>query len=259
MRENRVKAMWRAGETVINGWLHIPNSFSTEVMAHAGWDSLTIDLQHGPPEYHAALPMLQAISTTETVPLARVPWNEPGLIMRMLDAGCYGVICPMINTREQAEAFIGACRYPPEGYRSFGPYRARLYAGADYPQHANKEIVTMAMIETREALENLDDILAVPGLDAIFVGPSDLGQSLTEDARLDSEEPQLLAALDKILEAAKKHGVVAGIFTASPEYASWMVEKGFRFVTVSSDVRLMAQEAERVISAVKTGDRANKP
>ena len=142
--------MWRSEETVVNGWLHIPNSFSTEVMAHAGWDSLTIDMQHGPPEYHAALPMLQAISTTETVPLARVPWNEPGLIMRMLDAGCYGVICPMINTREQAEAFVGACRYPPEGYRSFGPYRARLYAGADYPQYANEEIVTMAMIETRK-------------------------------------------------------------------------------------------------------------
>ena len=139
------------------------------------------------------------------------------------------------------------------------PYRARLYAGADYPQYANEEIVTMAMIETKEALENLDDILSVPGLDAIFVGPSDLGQSLTGDARLDTDEPQLLAALDKILEAAKKHGVVAGIFTASPEYASRMVEKGFRFVTVSSDIRLMAQEAERVISAVKTEGQANKP
>ena len=216
MRENRIKTMWRSRETVINGWLHIPNSFSAEVMAHAGWDSLTIDMQHGPPEYHAALPMLQAISTTDTVPLARVPWNEPGLIMRMLDAGCYGVICPMINTREQAEAFVVACRYPPEGYRSFGPYRARMYAGADYPQHANEEIVTMAMIETSEALDNLESIVTVPGLDAVFVGPADLGQSLTGDARLDSDEPELVSAIDRILEAAKKHNVETGIFTGSP-------------------------------------------
>lgn len=259
MRENRIKAMWRSGETVVNGWLHIPNSFSAEVMAHAGWDSITIDMQHGPPEYHAALPMLQAISTTDTVPLTRIPWNEPGLTMRMLDSGCYGVICPMINTREQAEAFVGACRYPPEGYRSFGPYRARVYAGADYPQHANEEIITMAMIETQEALDNLDDIMSVPGLDAVFVGPSDLGQSLTGNARLDSDEPQLMAAMDTILSAANKHGVVAGIYTGSSEYALRMVDKGFRFVTVLSDARLMAMEAERVISAVKTNDQEGKP
>ena len=251
MMENRIKTLWRSGETVVNGWLHIPNSFSAEVMAHAGWDSITIDMQHGPPEYYAALPMLQAISTTDTVPLARVPWNEPGLIMRMLDAGCYGVICPMINTREQAEAFVGACCYPPDGYRSFGPYRARMYAGADYPQHANEEIVTMAMIETQEALGNLKGIMTVPGLDAVFVGPSDLGQNLTGDARLDSEEPKLMAAIDRILEAADEHGLASGIFTGSPEYASWMVEKGFRFVTVLSDARLMAAEAERVISVVR--------
>src|SRR5688500_1307604 len=124
MRENRLRSIWQAGGAALNGWLQIPSSFSPEVIAHQGWDTLTIDLQHGRPDYHDALPMLQAISTTTTTPLARVPWNEPGVIMKMLDAGCYGIICPLINNREQAEAFVGACRYPPQGYRSYGPTRA---------------------------------------------------------------------------------------------------------------------------------------
>ena len=156
MRENRLRGIWSEGGTVVNGWLQVPSSFSAEVMAHAGWDSLTIDMQHGPVDYGSLVPMLQAISTTDTVPVVRVPWNDPGLIMRVLDAGCYAVICPMINTREEAEAFVGACRYPPEGYRSYGPYRATLYGGQDYTDHANETVVTMAMIETQQALENLD-------------------------------------------------------------------------------------------------------
>ena len=133
---------------MLNGWLHIPSTFGAEVMAHAGYDSLTIDLQHGASDFAGALGMMQAISTTEAVPFVRVPWNDPGLIMRLMDAGAYGVICPMINTGEEAEKFVGACRYPPEGYRSFGPFRATLYAGADYPANANETVVTMAMIET---------------------------------------------------------------------------------------------------------------
>lgn len=251
MRENRIKAMWRNGETVLNGWLHIPSSYSAEVMAHGGWDSLTIDLQHGAVDYETAIPMLQAISTTDTVPLVRVPWREPGITMKLLDGGCYGVICPMVNTREDAEAFVGACRYPPDGYRSFGPYRARMYGGPDYPEHANTEIVTMAMIETREALDNLDDILDVPGLDAVFVGPADLGQSLGHPPVLDPEEPHVTEAIDRIADSAGKHGIVAGIFTGSPEYASRMVEKGFRFITVLSDARLMASRGDEVVSAMK--------
>lgn len=253
MRQNRVKALWREGETVLNGWLHIPSSFSAEVMAHAGMDSLTVDLQHGPTDYQAAISMLQAVSTTDVVPLARVPWNEPGIIMKLLDGGCYGIICPMINTREDAERFVGACRYPPDGYRSFGPYRARIYGGADYAEHANDEIITMAMIETREALDNLDEILAVPGLDAVFVGPSDLGQSLGTGPRLDPEEPKLVDAIDRILSSARERDLEAGIFTGSAEYAAQMVEKGFRFVTVLSDARYMAAGAAEVVSALKDG------
>lgn len=257
MRENRVKALWRNGEAVLNGWLHVPSSFSAELMAHSGMDSLTIDLQHGPTDYQTTIPMLQAISTTGTVPLVRVPWNEPGIIMKLLDSGSYGVICPMINTREDAERFVGACRYPPDGYRSFGPFRARLYAGADYPEHANGEIITMAMIETREAVDNLAEILDVPGLDAVFVGPSDLGQSLGKGPQLDPEEPEVVEAIDHILAAATSRGQAAGIFTASVEYAARMIEKGFQFVTVLSDARYITAGAAEVVSALRPGE-ANK-
>lgn len=249
MRENRLREVWREGRTAVNGWLQVPSSFSAEVMAHAGWDSLTIDMQHGPVDYGSLVPMLQAISTTDTVPVVRVLWNDPGLIMRVLDAGCYAVICPMINTREEAEAFVGACRYPPEGYRSFGPYRATLYGGQDYTDHANEAVVTMAMIETQQALDNLDQILAVEGLDAVFIGPSDLGQSLGHGPGMDRGEPEVVEAIEMVLTAAREHGLVAGIFTGSPEYASRMAGKGFQFVTISSDVRLMASAAAGAIAA----------
>jgi 4-hydroxy-2-oxoheptanedioate aldolase len=251
VRENRLRKFWQEGRTAVNGWLHVPSSFSAEVMAHAGWDSLTIDMQHGPVDYESLIPMLQAISTTDTVPVVRVLWNDPGLIMRVLDAGCYAVICPMINTREEAEAFVGACRYPPEGSRSSGPYRATLYGGQDYAEHANETVVTMAMIETREALDNLGEIVGVQGLDALFVGPSDLGQDLGYGAGTDREEPELVEAIDRVQATAREHGLAAGIFTGSPEYASRMVEKGFRFVTISSDARLMAAAAAAAITALE--------
>jgi 4-hydroxy-2-oxoheptanedioate aldolase len=251
VRENRLKTIWREGGAAVNGWLHVPSSFSAEVMAHAGWDSLTIDMQHGPVDYGSLVPMLQAISTTDTVPVVRVPWNDPGLIMRVLDAGCYAVICPMVNTPEEAEAFVRACRYPPEGDRSFGPYRATLYGGQDYTDHANETIVTMAMIETQQALDNLDEILGVQGLDAVFVGPSDLGQSLGYGPGMDRDEPAVLEAMERVLAAATERNLAAGIFTGSPEYASDMVEKGFRFVTISSDARLMASAAAGVVAALR--------
>ena len=251
MRENRLRTIWREGGVVVNGWLHVPSSFSAEVMARAGWDSLTIDMQHGPVDYGSLVPMLQAISTTDTVPVVRVPWRDPGLIMQVLDAGCYAVICPMIGTREEAEAFVGACRYPPAGYRSYGPYRATLYGGEDYAHHADQTVVTMAMIETREALDNLGEILGVAGLDAVFVGPSDLGQSLGFGPGVDREEPAVIEAIDGVLAAARERGLPAGIFTGSPEYASRMVEKGFRFVSVSSDARLMAAAAAGVVAELK--------
>ena len=253
MRENRLRTLWNSGGAVVNGWLAIPNSFSAETMAHQGWDTLTIDMQHGMVDYQAMVFMLQAISTTNTVPVVRVPWLEPGILMKALDAGAYGVICPMVNTREDAQKLVAYTHYPPRGTRSFGPLRAVLYAGADYVQHANDTIVTFAMIETAEALDNLDDILSVEGLDAIYIGPSDLSLALGCTPTFDDLEPKAFEAVEHILARAKVHGVVAGIHNGTPAAAIKRIAKGFQFVTVSSDARLMADGAQQVIAAMRAG------
>ncbi len=253
MRENRLRTLWKSGGAAVNGWLTIPSSFSAETMAHQGWDTLTIDMQHGMIDDAALVPMLQAISTTDTVPVVRVPWLEPGIVMRALDAGAYGVICPMVNTREDAQKLVAYSHYPPRGTRSFGPLRAVLYAGLDYVQHANDTIAVFAMIETAEALDNLDDILSVEGLDAIYIGPSDLSLALGCTPTFDDLEPKAFEAVEHILARAKAHGVVAGIHNGTPEAARRRIAKGFQFVTISSDARLMADGAQQVISAMRAG------
>ena len=258
MRENRLRTLWRADQTAINGWLAIPNSFAAEVMAHQGWDSLTIDMQHGVIDYAQMVQMLQAISSTPTVPVVRVPWLEPGILMKTLDAGAYGVICPMVNTREDAQKLVAYTHYAPRGTRSFGPVRALLYGGADYPQHANDTIVTFAMIETAAALDNLDAILSVEGLDAIYIGPSDLSLALGCNPTFDDLDPKAAEAVDHILARAHAHGVVAGIHNGSTEAALKRIAKGFQFVTVSSDARLMAAGAQQVMARMRSGP-APKP
>ena len=171
MKINKIKKMMLDGKPVLNGWLQIPSTVSAEVMANEGWDSLTVDMQHGLIDYSSALPMLQTISSTEVVPLARVNWNEPGQIMKILDAGCYGIICPMVSNKKEAENFVQSCMYPPQGYRSFGPVRGFLYGGSDYPKYANDELLKFAMIETKESLDKLDEIMSTPGLSGIYIGP----------------------------------------------------------------------------------------
>ena len=256
MRENRLRTLWKSGGVAVNGWLAIGNSFSAETMAHQGWDTLTIDMQHGLIDEAALVPMLQAISTTGTVPVVRVPWLEPGILMKALDAGAYGVICPMVNTREDAQKLVAYTHYAPRGTRSYGPIRAVLYAGADYAQHANDTIVTFAMIETAQALDNLDDILSVEGLDAIYIGPSDLSLALGCTPTFDDLDPKAAEAVDHILARAKAHGVVAGIHNGTPEAALKRIAKGFQFVTISSDARLMAAGAQQIIGAMRAGSSA---
>ena len=253
MRENRLRGIWKSGGAVVNGWLGIPNGFSAETMAHQGWDSLVIDLQHGVIDYAGMVPMLQAISTTNTVPIVRVPWLEPGILMKSLDAGAYAVICPMVNSREDAEKLVAYTHYAPQGTRSFGPIRALLYGGADYAKYANETIVTFAMIETAKALENLDDILTTPGLDAVYIGPSDLSLALGCTPVFDDVDPPVAEAINHILARAKAHGVVAGIHNGTPESALKRIAKGFQFVTISSDARLMAAGAQQVIAKMRAG------
>ena len=251
MRTNKIREKWDADEPVLNGWLTISSGFSAEVMAHQGYDTLTVDLQHGVNDEMNLIAMLQAISTTETVPIIRVPWLEPGIIMKALDMGAYGVICPMINTAEDAKKFVEYTSYAPMGRRSFGPVRASIYGGCDYPDHANDVIVRFAMIETAEALDNLDAILGVEGLDAIYIGPSDLSLSLGCKPTFDEVDPPVAEAIDHILERATAHGLKAGIHNGTTATAKERIEKGFRFVTVSSDARIMADGSQTIIAKMK--------
>ncbi len=258
MRENTLKAKWARGEVTVNGWLSIPSSFSAEVMAHQGFDSLTVDMQHGVVDYQVAVTMLQAVSTTPVIPLARVPWNDPGRLMKILDAGVYGVICPMISTRAQAEALVQACKYPPRGFRSWGPVRASIYAGSDYGDHANAETLAIPMIETAQALENLDEILSVPGVDAIYVGPSDLSLALGCKPRLDQTDAPVVEAQKQIAAACKRHGVVAGIHNNTAAYALKMAAEGYQFLTLASDSRFLAARAAEEVGAVKKSAKEGK-
>ena len=252
MRINKLKQMFKKGEPIVNGWLQIPSAFSAEVMAHQGWDSCTIDMQHGVIDYQNALNMLQAISTTQVTPLARVNWNEPGQIMKILDAGCYGIICPMVSNRKEAENFVQACLYPSKGYRSFGPVRGLLYGGSDYAKHSDNEILKLAMIETKEALEKLDEILDTPNLDGIYIGPADLSLSVGEEPGFDKQESTAaFKEITRILEAAKKRGLLAGIHNGTAEYAKKMIEKGFNLVTVGSDQRFMSSGAKNAIEKIR--------
>ena len=251
MRENTLKKIWAQGRAAVSGWLSIPSAFSAEVMAHQGFDALVIDMQHGVVDYQAAAGMLAAISTTPAVPLARVPWNDPAPVMKILDAGAYGIICPMINSRAEAEALVRTCKYPPRGHRSFGPVRASIYAGADYVDHANDQLLVLPMIETAEALKNLDEILSTPGVDGAYVGPSDLSMSLGCKPRLDQTDPPVVEAQQKIVAACKRHGVVAGIHNATSGYALKMIEAGYQFVVLASDSRFIAARAAEEVSAVR--------
>jgi 4-hydroxy-2-oxoheptanedioate aldolase len=255
---NQLKTLWAANQTVLNIWLTIPSAWTAEIVAHTGADAVTLDLQHGLIDYGTAVSMLQAMSPTATIPLARLPWNDPSIIMRLLDAGVHGLICPMINTRADCEAFVGACRYPPQGYRSFGPARAVLYAGDDYGKQANQTIVALAMIETAEALENVDAIASTPGLDGLYVGPWDLSLSLGLERLGDFEDPVLARALDRVLQAAAQYRVVPGIHAATPAAGVALAARGYRFVTVADDTGLLQTGAARALAETRTSLKSGR-
>ena len=255
-RANRVRELWAAGKPVINSWCSIPSSFSAEVMAHAGWDSLVVDMQHGMIDYQMMVTMLQGISTTDTTPMVRVPWNDPAHIQKALDAGAYGIVCPMINNRAEAEKFVGSMRYAPVGYRSSGPIRAALYGGADYHAKANDIVVAFGMIETQEALDKLDEILSVKGLDAVYIGPSDLSISLGYAPGGDKPDEWMMTALKKVLDGCKRHKVQPGIHCGAPAYAKKMIEMGFTFVTVGGDTRFVTMGGQAAIQEMRSGTPA---
>lgn len=251
MRPNALKKLLAEGKTAVNGWVGIPSSFSTEIYAAQGWDSVTLDMQHGALDFNDVVPLLQAIAAVGPTPMARVPWNEPGVIQKVLDAGAYGIICPMINTKAEAQALVAAGRYPPVGSRSFGPFRAAQYGGADYWQHANDEVLLLAMIETRKAVDNLDEILSVPGLSGVYVGPGDLSLSLGKAPTLDPTDSEVLAAMTTIAKKTRAKGLITGVHTDGPKTALKRFSEGYQFSTLLNDVRLLAAGASAMVREVK--------
>jgi 4-hydroxy-2-oxoheptanedioate aldolase len=249
--QNKLRTLWNDDASAINAWLGIPSTITAEIVSKQGFDAITIDLQHGINDYSTAVPMLQAISACDATPMARVPWLEPGIIMKLLDAGALGIICPMINTPEEAERFVRYCRYAPQGERSFGPVRAALVHGSGYVKQANDSIVTLAMVETSQALARVADIARTPGLTGIYIGPSDLGLSLGYEAKLDQTEPVVMDAIKRILEAARNGGIRAGIHCLAPAYAREMLELGFDLVTMGTDIRLFTAAYADAMKALR--------
>jgi 4-hydroxy-2-oxoheptanedioate aldolase len=254
MIKNKLKQLWANGKPAINGWLSTSSPFVAEIMAAQGYDALTIDCQHGFVSYESAAGMLQAMRASGVVPMVRVPWLDPGDIMKALDAGAYGIICPMINNRAEAERLVSYMRYPPHGVRSFGPTRALFAAGADYGQHADTEVLAFAMIETAEAMKNLDEIVSTPGLDGVYIGPADLTLGLTGrkyPTGFDRQEPEIVEAIQLVLKKAKASGIRACLHNSTPEYAAKAVGWGFDLVTISNDVRLLASAAQHSVAIAR--------
>jgi 4-hydroxy-2-oxoheptanedioate aldolase len=254
MIRNKVKQLWSEEKPVLHGWLSIGNPFTAEIMAAQGYDAISIDWQHGALDYSSVLPMFQAMRASGVVIGARVPWLDPAAIMKALDAGAMQIICPMINTPEQAAEFVSYLRYPPEGQRSFGPTRAAFAQGANIHAEANSEIIGWAMVETKEAMANLDAIAATPGLDGIYVGPADLTFSLCDGRYppgFDREEPEMIEALQTIAATCKKNGIKAALHCGTAEYAARAVGWGFEMTTVSGDSRLLAGAAAASVKAFR--------
>ena len=251
MKPNALKKMLAEGKRTVNGWVSIPSSFAAEIYAAQGFESVALDMQHGALDINDVVPLLQAICLSDATPMARVPWNNPADIMRVLDAGAYGIICPMINTKKEAEALVQAGRYAPMGARSIGPFRAAHYAGADYPQHANNEILLIAMIETTEAVKNLDEILSVEGLDGVYVGPGDLSISMGHPPTLDPSDKGVLAAIAEIAKKTRASGKIAGVHTDGAATAAKRYAEGYQFCTLLNDIRVMANAVNAMVKETK--------
>ena len=257
MRPNAMKDRFDSGEPAIGVWITAPCTITTQAVTGETFHYACVDLQHGAIDYQAAVPILQTIELGPATPITRVPWNEPGIIGKVLDAGSMGVIVPMVNTRAQAEAAVFASRYPPVGGRSHGPVRAALAHGADYWRDANDAVSVIPMIETVEALTNADDILSTPGVDACYVGPADLSRSLGLAPGNNDDEPAFVDAMVAIADACKRHGVVAGCHTVA-ELTERRLEMGYQMITVTSDLvalrRGLASELDLMRGSGTAGD-----
>lgn len=246
----RLELRWRRGDATTNAWLTIPDPFMAEIVARAGFDSVCIDMQHGLVDFTSAVAMLQVTQALGTPTLVRVPWNEPSVLMRALDAGASGVIVPMVDTPEEAERAVHACRYPPRGRRSAGPIRAGLMTRGPYFDTVDDATKVFVMIESVEALENLDGILDTPGLSGVYIGPADLSLSMGHPPETDSIRPEHQAAVRRVIEACHTRSLGVGLHTAGPPFAAQAIEWGASFVTIATDGSALRIELERRLEAL---------
>jgi 4-hydroxy-2-oxoheptanedioate aldolase len=254
-----LRELWDGTEATIGGWLSIPSPFSAELMGRCGFDWVCIDTQHGVIGYDQMMPMLETLSITATPAFVRVPWNQPDHIMKALDAGAQGVIVPMVDTEEDARAAVRAAKYPPVGTRSWGPIRAALDVPDYSPETANRRTIVAVMIETPGGVENLDAILAVPGVDAVYVGPSDLALGHGMTPTLNATDPEHVRLIETIVDHCRRHGIVAGIHCDSVETVRRWHARGYGMFTVGSDAALMRQGATAVVANAFEGSREVVP
>lgn len=253
-----LRQLWAAGRPTFGGWLSVPSTVTAEAVARVGFDYVCVDNQHGLIDYSATVGMIQAIVLGGSRPVVRVPWNEQGIIGKMLDAGAEGIIVPMVNSAAEAEAVVRAVRYAPLGARSHGP----TLAGPRHPGYAataNERLAAIPMIETVEALAHLDEILAVPGVDAVYVGPADLSLSLGLPPGNHDDLPEFADALTAVVAACRRHGVVPGVH-ASGALAERRLEQGFALITVSSElVSMRTRMSDDLAQARGSGSSGGTP
>ena len=252
MRINKVKELWQQGKTPTVAWLFSADTYIAELMANAGFDALVLDMQHGMgigPD-RAAL-WLQAVSAKDATPIVRVPWNEPAYIQWVLDAGAYGVIVPLINSPQEAVKAAGACRYPPVGYRSVGPNRARFYGGVDYLEKANQEIICLIMIENINTIAHLEELAEVRGIDGFFIGPVDLAVTMGISPEHIQNSAEHAKACRRVLDVAKEHGLIAGIYSRSAQEALNRSKEGFMFCPSINDSNALTTAANTALQQVR--------
>lgn len=261
MNQNRVRARLKAGEAVVGSWLAVPSVVSARFMTPLGFDYLTVDMEHQPIGIETASAMFGAIAAAGVTPLARVPWNTPENIKRVLDCGAAGIVVPMVNTRAEAEAAVAAAKYPPAGIRSVGGSLHAMNFGADpatYYARANDEILVVLQTESPQGVANAEEIYSVPGVDAIFIGPNDLLAQMGQAPQMENDTPQFVEALKHVLETAARHGIAAGIHTAGHEACNRRMSQGFRFVAIASDARFMVAGARADLSRIQIPGRDSR-
>jgi 4-hydroxy-2-oxoheptanedioate aldolase len=252
MRENTLKAAWLRGEDTVGVWISGTDPLLARKLANTEADYVCIDMQHGTADYAQTLAMLMAMEGGSAIPIVRVPWNEPGIIGRVLDAGAMGVIVPMVNSVAEAAAAVAACNYPPLGSRSNGPIVAADALGPDYGTHANDQIVCIPMIETVEALDAVEDIAGVAGIDAFYIGPSDMSRSLGIPPTLEQMDERFLDACTRIIDVAKANGIAPGVHS-TPAMSADRLRFGFQMVTVTSDLQASEIFVSASLDAVRAG------